>query len=133
MAREKKGGGSEPLLEWIAAGIGLVLTLGIVAVIGREAIGGEASRPPAIEVSARRLVATPSGYLVVIAAVNRSGATAAAVQVEGRLMAGDAAVETSSLILDYVPGHATRQGGLFFTRDPRRHRLDLRALGYQEP
>ena len=133
MAHAKKAQAREPLLEWIAAGIGLILTLGIVAVIGREAIGGEASQPPAIEVSARRLVPTPSGYLVEIVAVNRSGATAAAVQIEGELMAGDTAVETSSLTLDYVPGHATRKGGLFFTRDPRRHRLELRALGYQEP
>ena len=133
MARGRKEEAKEPLLEWIAAGIGLVLTLGIVAVIGREAIGGEAEQPPAIEVKAESLVPISSGYRVGIAAVNRSGATAAEVQVEGRLMAGDVPVETSGLTLDYVPGHATRKGGLFFARDPRRHRLELRALGYQEP
>ncbi len=133
MARGRKEQASEPLLEWIAAAIGLLLTLGIVAVIGREAISGEAAQPPAIEVRAESLVPIQSGYRVGIAAINRSGATAADVQLEGRLMAGDTLVEASSLTLDYVPGHATRKGGLFFTRDPRRHRLELRALGYQEP
>jgi uncharacterized protein (TIGR02588 family) len=133
MARAKPEQAKEPVLEWIAAGLGLVLTLGIVAVIGREAMSGEAARPPAIEVRVRNLVLVDSGYLVEVAAMNRSGATAAEVQVEGRLMAGDTLVEASSLTLDYVPGHATRKGGLFFATDPRRHRLELRALGYQEP
>lgn len=132
MAREKAQP-KEPLLEWIAAGLGLVLTLGILAVIGREAISGEAAQPPAIEVHARTLVPASTGYLVEIAVLNRSGATAAEVQVEGALRAGETIVETSGVTLDYVPGHATRRGGLFFTRDPRRHRLELRALGYQEP
>ena len=35
---------------------------------------------------------------------------------------GETSVETSSLTFDYVPGHAERKGGLFFTEDPRRHR-----------
>lgn len=133
MARAGKDEAKEPLLEWIAAGIGLVLTLGIVAVIGREAMSGEAGRPPVIEVHAESLAPMRAGYRVEVAAVNRSGATAAAVQVEGRLLAGEALIESSSLTLDYVPGHATRKGGLFFATDPRRHRLELRALGYQEP
>lgn len=133
MGRRRKEEAREPLLEWAAAAIGLVLTLGIVAVIGREAISGEAAQPPAIEVMVESLGAMPSGYRVGIAAVNRSGGTAAEVEVEGSLMAGDTLVEASNLTFDYVPGHATRKGGLFFTRDPRRHRLELRALGYQEP
>lgn len=77
----------------------------------------------------------PAGFVVEVTAVNRSGGSAAAVEVEveGALMSGDAAIETSSLIFDYVPGRAERKGGLFFTQDPRRHRFAVRALGYQEP
>ena len=133
MARNRKKFAKEPLLEWVAAGIGLALTLGMMAMIGLEAVRGDVSQLPAIEVKAKRIAATPSGFVVEVVAANRSGGTAAAVQVEGTLKSGDTEVETSSLTLDYVPGHAERKGGLFFTRDPRRHRLEVRALGYQAP
>jgi len=134
MARGKARTPREPLLEWIAAGIGLVLTLGILTVIGREALSGEAERPPAVEVRAERVVPVATGgFVVEVAATNRSAATAALVGIEGRLRSGDSAVETSSVTFDYVPGHATRRGGLFFREDPRAHSLELRALGYQAP
>ncbi|HEX6376715.1 MAG TPA: hypothetical protein VFZ91_13465 [Allosphingosinicella sp.] len=133
MAKKQDKPAREPLLEWIAAGIGLLLTLGMLAVIGREALSGEAEQVPAVEVRVERVVAAPAGFVVEIAATNRSGATAAAVQIEGALSDGETAVETSSAMLDYVPGHATRKGGLFFSKDPRLHRLEVRALGYQAP
>ena len=123
----------EPILEWIAAGLGLVLTLGLLAVIGREAIAGETSEPPAIDVRAVSVRPLPSGFLVELVASNRSGGTGAAVRIEGRLESGGAAIETSDITFDYVPGHAERKGGLFFRQDPRLHKLELRALGYQTP
>ena len=122
-----------PLLEWLAAGIGLLLLAGMLAIIGMEAIRGESGQPPAIAVRATRVVAVPGGYLVEVEATNASGASAAAVEVEGRLMAGDTVVETGRLTFDYVPAHARRTGGLLFAEDPRRHRLEIRALGYREP
>ena len=133
MARKQDKGPREPLLEWVAAAIGLVLTLGILAIIGREALSGEVDQAPAVEVRVERLVQTPAGFVVEIAATNRSGATAAAVGIEGVLKNGEAKVETSGTTFDYVPGHATRKGGLFFKEDPRRHKLEVRALGYQAP
>jgi len=133
MAQHRKQPTREPLLEWISAGIGLVLTLAIVALIGREALNGETAQPPAIEVVPGRVTPLPSGFVVEVTAVNRSGGTAAGVEVEGELKSGDEAIEASSLTFDYVPGHAQRKGGLFFTQDPRRHRLEVRALGYQAP
>jgi uncharacterized protein (TIGR02588 family) len=134
MARSGKAANPrEPVLEWIASAIGLALTIGVVLVIGREALNGETKQPPAIEVRATRIVPQASGYLVEIEAANRSGGTAAIVEIEGALMAGDSEAETSGLTFDYVPGHATRKGGLFFREDPSKHRLELRALGYQAP
>jgi uncharacterized protein (TIGR02588 family) len=133
MARKQDKAPREPLLEWIAAGIGLVLTLGILVVIGREALSGEMERPPAIHVRVEGVVPSPAGFVVQIAATNRSGATAASVEVEGELKSGDTSVETSGAVFDYVPGHGTRKGGLFFRNDPRLHQLEVRALGYQAP
>lgn len=133
MAQDRGKTAREPLLEWVSAGIGLVLTLAIVALIGREALNGETAQPPAIEVVAGRVTPIQAGFVVEVTALNRSGGTAAGVEVEGALMSGTDEVETSGLTFDYVPGHAQRRGGLFFTQDPRRHRLQLRALGYQAP
>lgn len=41
--------------------------------------------------------------------------------------------EISTATLDYVAGNATAKGGLLFAHDPRRRRLQVRALGYQTP
>ena len=125
--------GGTPALEWIASGIGLVLTLGILASIGWEAVQGSGDAPPALEVSVERIIPSGHGYVVEILAHNRSSATAAAVEVEGELKEGGRTVATSSATLDYVPGESDRRAGLFFTDDPRAHQLEVRALGYAEP
>jgi uncharacterized protein (TIGR02588 family) len=133
MARKPAPAARVPILEWITAGIGLLLTLVMLAVIGREAITGDTHELPAIDVVASRIVPTGSGFVVEVVATNRSGGTAAVVEIEGELKSGETTVETSSLSFDYVPGHAERRGGLFFREDPRTHRLELRALGLQTP
>jgi uncharacterized protein (TIGR02588 family) len=121
-----------PLLEWIASGIGLVLTVAVLVVIGRQAISGGAAEVPDIEVGVSRIVPVSAGFVVEIVARNHSGGTAAAVEIEGSLGPGGA-VETSGATFDYVPGHSERKGGLFFSEDPRRHMLEVRALGYKTP
>lgn len=133
MAKPRSMRARTPLLEWVAAGMGLLLLLAMLAIIGREAMVGETGEPPAITLAAGPAAAAPGGWLVEVEARNASGATAAAVQLEGALMDGETEVEASSLTFDYVPGHSRRKGGLFFTEDPRSHRLELRALGYQAP
>ena len=35
--------------------------------------------------------------------------------------------------LDYLPGESVRPAGLFFTRDPRAHRLEIRPAGFVAP
>jgi len=132
MARQKKRSGT-PLLEWVASGIGLLLTLSMLALLLREALSGEAGQLPAIEVAIQRIAPAGSGFVVEIEAVNRSGGTAAGVEIEGQLKSGGASIETSSAVIDYVPGHSRRSGGLFFREDPRRHRIEVRALGFQTP
>lgn len=118
-----------PLLEWIAAGIGLILLLIVLGAVGQEAITGSADEPPAITVTAGQVTQTGSGYVVAFEASNASRGTAAAVEIEGKLPSG----ETSTATLDYVPGRGKTAGGLFFKEDPRGQHLELRALGFQTP
>ena len=122
-----------PLLEWIAAGIGLLLTLGILGSISWEAVKGGGEAAPAIEVTVERVTPVAAGYVVEVRARNHSPATAAAVQIEGELDKGSAEPVTSSATIDYVPGESDRRAGLFFTDDPRAHKLEVRALGYAKP
>jgi len=122
-----------PPLEWIASVIGLLLLLAVVAVIGREALAGDAGQYPAIEVAIVGVAPGAGGFVVAFEAVNRSGGTAAAVEIEGTLKSGETTVETSSATIDYVPAHSRRGGGLFFREDPSRHEIDVRPLGFQTP
>ncbi|MEW9856565.1 hypothetical protein [Novosphingobium sp. M1R2S20] len=123
-----------PALEWIAAGIGLTLTLVIVGVIGWDAVNGTAAgQPPAVEASVARITPVATGYVVEVKLRNRSPATAASVGVEGELTSGGTALETSRAMVDYVPGRSERGAGLFFTRNPAQHTLQVRALGYADP
>ncbi|RXZ64575.1 hypothetical protein [Pelagerythrobacter rhizovicinus] len=122
-----------PLLEWVAAAVGLTLTLAVLGALGWEGLESAGDDPPAIDAEIRRIVPVRPGYVVEVELRNRSSATAAAVQVEGELTAADGAVATSTATVDYVPGDSTRSAGLFFADDPRLHRLEVRALGYAEP
>jgi uncharacterized protein (TIGR02588 family) len=121
-----------PALEWIASGLGLLLTLGVLGSIGWEAVKGGNGRPPAIAVTVESVTPIASGYVVEIRARNRSAATAAAVQIEGKLDKGGAPV-TSTASIDYVPGESDRRAGLFFADDPRAYPLEVRAVGYAKP
>jgi uncharacterized protein (TIGR02588 family) len=125
-------GGATPWLEWIASGIGLILALGTLGVITAEMLSG--GRPvPAVIVDMEGVVETPAGFVALIRAHNPAGATAAKVEIEGKLRQGDDVLETSRIEFDYVPARSERRGGLYFKNDPRHYRLEARALGYSEP
>lgn len=137
---ERAGGGRRrsaqsgpPLLEWIAAAIGLLLTLAVLGALGWESLKGSDNQPPVIETGIGGITPTRAGYVVEIELRNRSSVTAAAVEVEGELTRADGTVATSATTVDYVPGDSTRNAGLFFEDDPRRHQLEVRALGFAEP
>ncbi len=121
-----------PVLEWIAAGIGLVLTLFVLAVIGWEALNAD-SRPPELEVTRLQISSSSAGHLVQVRVENRGGRPAAQVAIEGELVRPGAPPETAEATLDYVPDHSTREGGLIFSGDPRQGQLTLRAKGYVDP
>ena len=122
-----------PLLEWVAAGVGLVFLIFLLGAIGHDALQGGARVPPDIVLKTRAASRTGSGYVVTFEAFNRGGGTAAALEIEGRLMDGGRAIETSTATIDYVAGHGSAEGGLFFINDPATLTVEMRPLGFQAP
>ena len=114
-----------PRLEWVMGGLGLVLTLAVLAVILREAMapGG----PPVLEPSLHAVHGGPGAWRAEVEVRNTGPATAAAVEIEGRL--GD---ETAAATLDYVPAGGKETVTLGFAADPRAG-LQLHARGWTEP
>ena len=125
MAQKQPAGTS--LLEWIASATGLLLILGVVVVIARDAFNGSADMAPDLEVVVRDQQRVGNRWLVRFDAHNRAPVTAAQVTIEGALPGG----ETSTAVIDYVPGRSTRGGGLIFSQQP--DGVQLRPLGFQDP
>jgi uncharacterized protein (TIGR02588 family) len=129
---KSESAGTSPL-EWFAAAIGLILLIFTFLVIGREAMMSETDQIPTLETKVVRIVPISTGFVVEFEAVNRSSATAAAVEIEGVLGDPSHPAETSGATLDYVAGDSSARGGLVFRNDPRKLPLAIRARGYQTP
>ena len=131
----RKGNGtrSVSLLEIVASGAGLLLTLGMLAFIGWEALTRPGDRPPADVVESRQVAQIGDIWVLNFAAMNRTPSTAANVEIEGTLRQDGREVETGRTSLDFVPGGSTVRGGIFFQTDPRAGEVELRALGYAQP
>lgn len=135
-AEDKRGRGERahpPLVEKLIAGFGLVLVLIAAGTMAYEAALETPAPPPDIVVEVVSVQPVSSGFLAEIRSVNRGGTTGAQVRIEGVLLDGSRQVETSSVTFTYVPNHSHQSGGLYFRNDPARHRLEVRATGYEEP
>lgn len=121
-----------PVLEWIAAAIGLVVLIGVIGFVGAEAFRPDTS-PPQVVVERLGVEQTEAGYLVKVRATNRGGSAAAQVVVEGELEPGAGEPQTAEATFDFIADHSSREGGLFFESDPGQGRLTLRAKGYAAP
>lgn len=130
----RSGGEETPLSEWIVAGISTLLVLGAVAFLLYDAIKSPATMPD-IRVAVDSVVPGRASFIAHFTAQNLGGSTGARILISGELRApGDtAAVERSTTTLDFVPASSRRRGGLFFTRDPRRYQLTVRAEGFDSP
>lgn len=135
---ERRGSGnkqqekSPALLEWLMGAAGLLLLLSSMAYLGYEALTG-GSRPPAPTVQAIGLETQGEVFLVRIRVRNEGDMTGTSVRITGALSRDGSVVERTEAVLDYLPAGSTRDGGLFFSHDPRQYQLELRAAGYQDP
>ena len=121
-----------PLWMWGIAVFGLVLVAASIAFMLYEAAAGDSS-PADITVHVDTTLPTRNGYLVKFRAVNQGGSTVEGLTIEGVLRNGSDVIETSDTVLEWVPAHSEREGGLFFSSDPRLFQLQLRAKGYENP
>lgn len=121
-----------PVLEWIAAALGILVTLTMLTVIGHDAIEGSGGQP-VLAASPGEVSRTPAGNVVTFTVANRAPAAAASVEVEGILSLPDRAPESSSATLDYVAGRSRANGALVFAGDPAAGRLALTVRGWSEP
>lgn len=121
-----------PTLEWIVAGIGLVI---VTAVLGFLLYAGlsENHRQPDIKLSVEGVLQIRNGYLVRVTATNEGGLTAGGVTIEGELRQGADVVEHSETVIEFLPAHSKKRAGLFFSKDPKQFELRLRPHGYEEP
>jgi len=119
-------------LEWLVAGLGVVLVGGAIAFLVYHSLARDRS-PPDIRVVAGRVLDLGNSYLVRFRAFNDGRSAAAAVTIEGELTGPDGTTEVGEATLDYLPPRSDREGGLLFTMDPRAGDLRLRAKGYAEP
>jgi uncharacterized protein (TIGR02588 family) len=121
-----------PMLEWIVGAIGALLVGGTIAFLVYHALARDETAPD-VRVVEHRVLALEDRYLVQFRAFNQGGSAAAELTIEGELTGPDGSAETSEAVLDYVPARSSREGGLWFSGDPRAGRLTLRATGYAEP
>lgn len=133
-ARPKAGSpeAAPPFWEWVAAGAGLLLVLASIGVLAYYAWTGQSDLPqPEVQVVA--IEQQPAGWLVAVRIHNRAQATAAALRLSGRLRQGPEVVEERALELQYLPAGSSREGGLFFSRDPRLHSIEWAFESYERP
>jgi uncharacterized protein (TIGR02588 family) len=119
--------------EWILGALGGLLTLGTVGFLGWEAVAQPGDALPALSVEVDSIAPQGERWVVQVRARNGGHATAASVRIVGELVSDTGVVETSDVVLDYVPERSERRGALIFTRDPARYRLELRPAGYARP
>ena len=131
-AKDRRARKAVPLLEWIVAGVGVLLVGGAIAfLVYHSTMRGRT--PPDIRVDAEQVLELAHGYVVQFRALNEGGSAAAQVTIEGELVGPDGATEHGETVLDYLPPRSDRAGALLFGSDPRQGELRLRATGYAKP
>lgn len=119
------------IAEWVLSGLcACLVVLMIGYVLYRAVVASDAQ--PELSVVIERIEPAAQGFRVLFDAVNQGDATAASVKIVGEVRQGEAVVEESDVVLDYLPARSEQKGALLFNSDPR-DRLQIKAAGYSEP
>jgi uncharacterized protein (TIGR02588 family) len=119
-------------IQWAIGGVSTLLVLMLLGFIFYEAVTGT-DIPPILSVRQERILPVDQGFIVEFTAKNTGGVTAKNVTIEGVLTESGKAVEKSNATISFVPSHAERDGGLVFSHDPRRYKLEIQPKGYDRP
>ena len=119
-------------LEWTVFAIGLVLVLGTVGILVRDAVvSGDG--PPDLAVELGPAERRGQGWAVPVTVRNRGGGTAEGVRARVVLELPDGTREEAELELAFVPRGSQRRGWVQLTRAPASGRLSGRVSGYEQP
>lgn len=121
-----------PFLERLLGGIGVVLLVACIVFLVYEGIHGD-ERPGQVSAQMTTVVAAGDMYVVTFELHNGGTQTLSNVAVSATLTQGERELERAATTIDYLPGHSTQAGGFYFKNDPRKHTLEIRPEGYQEP
>lgn len=120
------------VLEWIVAAIGLILVTFSVGYISYQSIIKE-SKPPELNVKVSSVNKQLNGYLVEFKVKNEGDETASNVVIEGQIRNGDEEVEKKTTTIDYIASGSEKKAGFFYTENPQKYKLEIKALGYEKP
>lgn len=118
--------------EWVIAALSALLTIGVIGFLLYEALF-VSTGPPLIVVRVDSIFRASHGWVVEFEAQNQGHEATASLVIEGSLLEDTTALEVAEATIDYLPALSTRGGGLYFDRDPRRHEVRLRVVGYARP
>jgi uncharacterized protein (TIGR02588 family) len=119
------------VLEWTVFGVSLVLVLGTLGYLVREALT-DSDGPPEVVVVLGAPRAGAGGHMVPVTAENRGAATAEDVQITIRLTS-DGGEEEAVLTVPYLPREASRSGWVTFRGDPGAGGLEVAGIAFQVP
>jgi uncharacterized protein (TIGR02588 family) len=119
-------------IEWAFAALGALVLVGLIAYLTYFALTKEETAP-IVSVEALSVAPAEAGHLVRFRVRNQANGTAAGLQVIGELREGERTIEQREATIDYLPAYSSREGGLFFSRDPGQYQLVLSVGGYAEP
>jgi uncharacterized protein (TIGR02588 family) len=122
-----------PIWEWVVAAMGGALVVAVLGFMAYEATTLSDHPMPKLTVRIDTVASHAGGHVVEFRVGNSGDATAADVLIQGELRSDVGVLERSEATIGFVPARSWRTGGLVFTNDPRRHRMEVRAVGFERP
>lgn len=125
-SKERPPAGKNPL-EWTVFGLSAILVVGVMVVLGKEALRWK-DTPPRLHAELGTAEFQDGSWWVPVKVRNEGEGVAADVAIE--VSAGD---ETASFTLDFVPRGTERHGRVSFPEATDLRAARVSVTGYQEP